>query len=126
MSRFLLDTTTHRPVRSGGSFVRVTGAQEIAQNVKVRLLLFLGEVWLDTTQGVPYFQEVLLKGVDPAALQVVFREAILGADGIVSIELLELAFDPATRVLTVDYQATGTLDELAEDLKVEDTLEIPL
>lgn len=125
MSRFLLDTATHRPVRANGSFVRVSGAQEIAQNCKVRLLLGRGEVWLDTSQGVPYFREVLRKGVDAAALQGVFRDAILGADGIVSIETLLLNVTPA-RVLEVDYDATGSLDELADDLRITDSLEIPL
>lgn len=126
MSRFLLDTTTHLPVRQGGAFVRVSGAQEIAQNVKVNLGLVRGESWLDTTLGVPYFEEVLRKGVSPAALQGVFRDAILGSDGIVGITSLVLTFDPETRVLTVDYSATGSLDELAEDLEITDSLEIPL
>lgn len=126
MSRFKLDPTTHLLVREGGSFVRISGAEEIRQNVEVRLRLFRGEAWLNILLGVPYFEQVLIKGADAAALESVFREAILGADGIVSITSLRLTFDPAARVLTVDYKALGTLDELADDLVVEDTLEIPL
>ena len=90
VSRFLLDTVTNIPIRRDGGFVRVTGREEISQNVRVRLQLFRGESWLDTTLGVPYFSEVLLKGIDPAALEAVFREAIQGADGITAVTSIRL------------------------------------
>lgn len=132
MSRFKLDPTTHDRVREGGQFVRLRArteeeiAEEILQGVKVRLWIFLGEVQLDTTKGVPYLEEVLRAGISPAALVGVFREQIIESPGIVSIERLVLDFDSSTRVLSVDFSATGTADELADDLTIEDTLQLQL
>ena len=47
-----------------GSFIdhRVEGIDGLVQRLKMRLLVFLGEWFLDDTRGVPYFQEILEKG----------------------------------------------------------------
>ncbi len=126
MTQSLLDPVTHDLVREGGSFVRTTGAQEIAQGIKVRLLLFRGEAFLNTLLGVPYFSEILIKGIDEASLQGIFREAILGAKGVTELETLTLTYDPVDRSLAVDFVAFGTLDALAERLKIDETVVIPL
>ncbi|MFY1894735.1 hypothetical protein ACOTCN_12180 [Achromobacter xylosoxidans] len=39
----------------------IDGAAKVAQQIKVTLLAFLGEWFLDTSFGVPYFEEVLVK-----------------------------------------------------------------
>ena len=126
MTQLLLDPATHDLARSGGSFQRVDAGEEIRQNITVRLLLFRGEAWLDTLLGVPYFGEVLRKGIDEAALTNIFRDAILGSDGVTSLEALDLTFVPEARRLDVSFVALGTLDELAGDLKIEETIEVPI
>ncbi len=47
-----------------GDFIdhTVTGIDALVQRLKIRLLVFLGEWFLDETRGVPYFQEILEKG----------------------------------------------------------------
>lgn len=132
MSRFKIDPVTRDRVRVNGQFVRLRGrteaeiGEEIVQGVRVRLLLFRGEVQLDQKRGVPYLEEVLRAGISPAALVGVFREAILGSPGMVSLEVLTLTFDSPTRVLSVDWEGTGTSEELANDLRIEDTLQLQL
>lgn len=126
MTQLRLDPTTHDLSRSGGTFERADAGEEIRQNIKVRLLLFRGEAWLDTALGIPYFAEVLRKGIDEASLTNIFREAILGSDGVTALEALDLSFVPAARRLDVSFVALGSLDELADDLKIEDTIEVPI
>ena len=57
MSQFKLDADTGDLVRENGSFVRVTGAEEIAQHVRVKLRLIRGECFMDRTLGIRYFSE---------------------------------------------------------------------
>lgn len=40
----------------------VEGVDALVQRLKIRLLVLLGEWFLDETRGIPYFQEILEKG----------------------------------------------------------------
>lgn len=40
----------------------ITGIDELVQRLKIRLQFFLGELYFDTTQGIPYYQDILKKG----------------------------------------------------------------
>ena len=51
MSTWKIDPDTRELVREGGSLVRISGVDEIVQNVRIRLLLFRGEVLLDQFAG---------------------------------------------------------------------------
>lgn len=126
MSQLELDVASHDLVRRNGTFQRIEGGPEIRQSLRVRLVLFRGEAFLNTDLGVPYFSEVLRKGIDEAALVTIFREAILDTDGVVSVEALDLTYVPTERRLDVVFVCTGSLDELAEDLKIEETVEVPI
>lgn len=62
-----------------GNLAVATGHYAIAQDVASAARLFLGELWYDTTQGVPYYEEVL--GVwPPPSLE--FLKARLVAAGL--------------------------------------------
>jgi len=126
MSQLELDVASHDLVRRNGTFQRMSGAGEIRQSLRVRLVLFRGEAFLNTDLGVPYFSEVLRKGIDEAALVSIFREAILDTDGVISVDELDLDYVPTARRLDVVFVATGSLDELAEDLKIEEKIEVPI
>lgn len=78
-----------------------------AQAVKTRLLLRLGEWFLDTSDGTPYDTKILGKhtsGTRDAAI----RERIMGTEGVTSLEAYSSTFDPDTRAFTVS--ATVTTD----------------
>ncbi len=44
---------------SNGNLSIATGAYAIAQDVASAARLFLGELWYDTTQGIPYLEQIL-------------------------------------------------------------------
>ncbi|CAB3660924.1 hypothetical protein LMG26696_03367 [Achromobacter pulmonis] len=83
----------------------VDGAERVAQQIKVTLLAFLGEWFLDTSFGVPYFDQVLVKNPDRAAIEAVFRARILDVPGVSRVRRLSLAIDRARRVLSVEFEA---------------------
>ena len=100
-------------VIENGDYVIVDGLAAIGQHVAMTLRSFKGEWFLDQNFGLPYFQEILEKGTPATRLNAIFKEAILGVDGIASGDSLELDYDGATRTLTVTFQATT---EAGEDL----------
>ena len=47
------------------------GAERVRQQIKVTLLTFLGEWFLNTDHGVPYFEQILKKAPSRAAIEAV-------------------------------------------------------
>jgi len=64
MTTLFLDTTTwDLTVDADGNIAVASGLYATAQDVASAVRLFRGELWYDTTQGVPYFDRVLAKAV---------------------------------------------------------------
>lgn len=101
---------------ANNQFSLATGSEEIRQRLKQNLKTFLGEWFLDTTIGVPYFQIVFDKSSPSSLIDDVFKDAILKTKGVVEIvEFKELDLNVGTRELTVDFSyrdefSDGVLD----------------
>lgn len=95
-----------------GDFVLTTGVSAIVQAVNQALKLFLGEWFLDQTIGVPWIQEILVKGPDLNAIQSIFKSKIEGVQGVLAVTFLNLDFSANTRNLKVSWRATSALGEL--------------
>ncbi|AMG45531.1 hypothetical protein AL520_14575 [Achromobacter xylosoxidans] len=93
----------------------IRGADRVRQQVKVTLLAFLGEWFLDTTFGVPYFEEVLVKNPDRSAIEAVLRSRILGVPGVTRVGRLALDVERTLRALRVSFEAETT-EGLASDV----------
>lgn len=91
-----------------GDLVLVDGAERIAQQIKVTLLAFLGEWFLDETFGVPYLDAVLVKSPDRAQLEAIFRARIAAVPGVTLVRRIDLLVDRAGRTLDVDFEADTT------------------
>lgn len=101
-----LDTVTHDLVfGENGDLQLLDGARQVAQQIKITLLAFLGEWFLDTSFGVPYLEAVLVKNPNPAVLNALFRRAILDVPGVTRIRSLRLDFDRQRRTLLVTFEA---------------------
>lgn len=57
-------------------------SESVAQKIKIRLLRHYGEWFLDTEVGIPYFQEILKKGVSKDYIDTIFIDEIVGTDGV--------------------------------------------
>jgi hypothetical protein len=80
-------------------------AQAAAQRLRIRCLTFLGEWFLDTTAGIPYFQEIFTQIPDEGILRTLFRNQV-GADSyVVAVPECEVTIDRRTRNLEVRFVA---------------------
>lgn len=82
----------------------ITGREQIAQAVGIRLRTWLSEWFLDLDHGIPYLTGVLGRR-RPEMVEALLRQHILSVRGVLSIERFTLQVDPQTRVATVDFQA---------------------
>ncbi|GAB1578679.1 MULTISPECIES: hypothetical protein [Bordetella] len=90
---------------SAGDARLLDGAERIAQQIKVTLLTFLGEWFLDTDFGVPYLEQVLIKAPQRAQLEAVFRARIADVPGVRGVRRLDLQIERALRRLRVEFEA---------------------
>lgn len=81
--------------------------EAVAQAVQTRLLLLLGEWFLDTTDGTPWASKVLGKYTEATRL-LVLSERILATPGVLTLDSLNSNFDPNTRT----YSLAGTVGTL--------------
>jgi hypothetical protein len=84
----------------------IRGAEAVAQRIRIRFRWFLGEWFLDTRQGVPYFRDVLIKNPDPILISFIFRQVLLTTPGVKSVAKIQAALDKQTRALQIDFEAT--------------------
>lgn len=85
----------------------ITGADMIAQRIGIRFKFWLGEWFLDTREGVPYIEQVLVANPDLSLIRALFRRVITSTPGVKRVESLDLSFDRAARTLVVgSFRAT--------------------
>jgi len=75
----------------------LSGAAAVAQAILTRLLLFEGEWWESTTDGTPWFQQILGTGLPPAQISLLIQNRILTTPYVTSITNLAFDFNHAAR-----------------------------
>lgn len=96
MSQFntlLLDRTKWDLVLdSNGNIALAAPPYALEQDVASAVRLFLGELWYDTTKGIPYFEEILGQ-LPPVSLVTAYIEkAALSVPGVVSARCVISSF----------------------------------
>jgi hypothetical protein len=100
-----LSPTYDLELSDAGDAALVDGAERIAQQIKVTLLAFLGEWFLDVSFGIPYVESVLVKGPDRAQLEAIFRAKIADVPGVRTVRRIDLLIDHAGRTMAIDFEA---------------------
>lgn len=113
MTVLKIDRTTGDLAVENGSWVSISGIEEVAQDVWLYLGIIRGELVFAADEGVPYVGEVTAAGTPAARLKSIFREAILSRPGVLSLlEGPDLDYDSNTRKLAVSFRADTDLGEL--------------
>lgn len=84
MNTLQLNAQWDLTVDSNGNIAMESGAAAIAQDVASAISTFLGEVFYDTTLGLPYLSDVLGQAYSPSILRALLEAAALGVPGVVS------------------------------------------
>lgn len=96
-----MDYDTNDLLLSNGDLSIVDGSNSIAQNLKQVLQFYLGEWFLDTTKGVPYKQQILIKNPNLDLVQADIMSAASDVPGVTQILDFNFSYDSTNRSLSV-------------------------
>lgn len=101
-----LNAQTHDLVVENGDLIAIDNAERVAQQIKIQLLTWLGEWFLDVTHGVPYLDYILVKNPNLELARSIFREQIMKVDDVDNVLSINLEYDIKTRTMNVEYEAS--------------------
>lgn len=108
MSSFLLDDVGDLAIINN-SLTLNSGNAAVTQHLQIHFQIFLGEWFLDTQVGVPWFRDVLIKNPSFAVVQQMLKAVILDTPGVLQILSFSLVFDsPQKRNLSLTFKALGS------------------
>ena len=113
MSDLLMDMDPASPTYNdlkivNGDLSLADGDAAIRQRLLLSLQLFLGEWFLDTTKGVPYYQFILVKNPNLDLVEATIKNVILSCPGIVELTDFEFGYNNGLRTLSVNFDAKST------------------
>lgn len=115
-----LDPTTHDLVVSDYSIFLIDSPESVRQNVKQRLLHFLGEWFLDLSAGTPWLESILIKGARQSQVEAILKARIIGTPGIRSLDYFSLAAT-GERQLSIEFRAT-----IGDNVAISDIVQVNL
>lgn len=114
MKTLLLDNTLWDLCRDASGNIAVASAPyQRAQDVASAIKLFLGELWYNSTEGVPYFQQILGRAPPIQLFKDYMVQAALTVPGVASADCVIESFEGRTVkgavTFTADDGTTGTV-----------------
>lgn len=90
--------------------------QTVAQRLKIRLLTFRGEWFLDTEYGVPYWQQILGLKTPKSSLDQIFQEQVLAENGVKEITSFSSTFQ--NRQYSASFRVKVSTGEVTETINI--------
>lgn len=113
-----IDAITGDLVLENGDFLWVDGIDAIEQDIRTALQMFLGEWFLDETEGVPYHQSILGQKVSPLIVREIFRQQLLAIPGVLAVVEISASFVGTSRTITIPWKVSTDLGEITGEQTV--------
>ena len=94
---------------ANGDIAMATPPYALAQDVASAVRTFLGELWYDTTQGIPYWTQILGKLPPSSLLIEMINQAALTVPGVVTVQTSITSFN--ARAVTGQIQFVDVNNE---------------
>lgn len=98
-----LNSNSHDVVIAGGDVLVIDDKVRIAQQAKIRLLRWRGEWFLNTRDGLPYMEHILVKNPNLLHVRELLHDELRTIEGVKRVSKLMLSMDRQNRVLTVNF-----------------------
>ena len=108
-----LDPTTHDLQIQNFDLVLINDIDQIAQNLNIRLRFFVGEWFLDTLVGIPYYQYFFIKNPNQIQVDTFLKDEILNTDGVTNLTSYASDYDGSTRQYSVEFTAVTVSGDVA-------------
>lgn len=90
-------------VVNNGDLLLIDTAERVAQQILITLRFWRGEWFLDTRDGVPYLEYILIKNPNENHIRQILTEKITSVDGVTAVTAMDLAMNSKQRILAVTY-----------------------
>jgi len=97
----------------------IDGADKVAQQIKITLLAFMGEWFLDVTFGVPYLEEILVKNPHMPTVETILRAHINAVPHVIVINEFSMEFDRARRTLSVNFVCQTDFGAIKQSVQLD-------
>lgn len=101
-----MNINTHDLIVRDGDLMLIDNAERVCQQVKITLCFWYGEWFLDTNDGTPYLEYILVKNPNISHIRQIISERIKSVEGVISLDSLDLFYNARERTLDVEYEAT--------------------
>lgn len=120
MTDLKLSSPEHDLVFENGDFVLTkVESESLAQRLKIKLLTFQGEWFLDGELGIPYYQSILRKGVSKATVDSIFLRAISEEPEVSQILEFSSSFDNLNRSYSLTFSVLSENDPEPIPIEIE-------
>jgi hypothetical protein len=97
----------------------INGADRVAQQIKMTLLTFLGEWFLDIGFGVPYLEEILVKNPRLTSVESILRAKIKAVPDVQKITSFAMNYNRRHRTLQVEFTAHTLLGTITDSVTLD-------
>lgn len=112
MKDIALDPLTHDLAFIDQSVAFVENVDFVIQKLKIKLQFFLGEWFLDTAVGVPFYSDILIKNPNFPDIENILKATILEVDGVNEILEFKSEFSRSIRKLDVTFKVNTDYGEV--------------
>lgn len=88
------------------------GTPFVLQSILQRLRLCLGEWFLNTALGVPYFQLIFVKGASRSQIDNALQACITGTPGVLRLTRYSVVYTSAQRLASIQFTAATTAGQV--------------
>lgn len=89
-----------------------TGNALVQQRLKQSLWFFLGEWYLDITDGVPYYRDILVKAPVQITVESILKSTILETPDVLELTQFDLDYTNAPRELGLNFTVKTTFGSI--------------
>jgi hypothetical protein len=109
-----LNVQTGDIILQDNDLLMVDDAARVNQQIVITCKFIFSEWFLDTRQGIPYFEDIWGKNPNMNLITSIYRSAISNVPDVIRVDSVTLSLDNKSRTLTVNYAAETTFG-LVED-----------
>lgn len=80
-----------------------TESESLAQRLKIKLLTFRGEWFLNTQEGIPYYQRIFRKNTPKETIDAVFKQAILSEPEVIQLNEFNSSINRQFRIYRLNF-----------------------
>lgn len=105
MSDIQLDINGDIDITDDSMSLTFDDVEAVKQRLSIRLKAFRGEYFLDLGFGVPYFQQVFIKGISQGVIDAVFKNQINDTPGVAQVTSYSSTLIASSRDYSASFKA---------------------